>query len=286
MSTSKDSGSIRMLVTWGVPVLVVGAAAVWCERRVRAADRAVRRERMRERGRIARELHDAAGHRLLAIVLHARRLAGEAPHVRFTAETIEELARLTQRDVRNALGVLRGPSSHGSSESTPASRQVAGARSLSAGAVEIGTGLPDVDLTVQLDNVQIERELRPHVRHAALRIIQESITNAINHGGGPISVHLEFGDQLELNVVNGSAGTAANEPPLRPLPSGGAGSRPTEVDGRGLSGICERVAELGGRVEYGEPPGGGFRLRAGIPIRARVGTGRQEVAGKADRSPL
>lgn len=268
-----DIESLRLLAVCGIAVavvscLVVALVLLRCRSRCRELSRMVRRERSRERGRIARELHDVAGHRLLAIVLHARKLLSEVPDARSTAELVEELAVLTQRDIRTVLGVLRATDRDAAFEVAPlgTSDTAAGNQPLSTSVVALGIGLPDVDLTVRLSEVEREHGLRPSARHAALRVVQEGITNAIKHGSGPISVHVDFGVELDVSVINGPVGGSLRTAPPRP--------RTGEDDrgpGRGLRGLRDRVAELGGTVEYGALDSGGFRVRARVPTGKRTG---------------
>ncbi|GAB3280323.1 sensor histidine kinase [Parasphingorhabdus pacifica] len=242
--------------------LVVG----WRGRFVRELSRVAARERMVERRRIARELHDVAGHRLLAIVLHARRLAVDVPETRSAAERIEELAVLTRRDVRDAVGALRSASQNGDTEVRGAATDrgsSVGDRSLSAGAAMLGADLPDVDLVVRLDNAEAEGDLGHGLRLAALRILQEGVANAIEHGSGPISVRVRFGPELDMLVRNRATAGLAHGAQWR---SSDAEARaPGGKAGWGLTGLRERAAELGGHVQCVESPDGGFCLRVRIP---------------------
>ncbi|MFD4583805.1 sensor histidine kinase [Streptomyces sp. NPDC058434] len=233
------------------------AATVLIRSRVRrrALEESARGEKFRERHRIARELHDGAGHRMLAIIMHARRLSAEATAEPWTAQIIEELAVQAQREVREALGCLPHPD-----------RFRAGAPLLSDQVIALGSDLPGVELSVHFGSLENEAGLDPAARHAALRIIQEAVSNAIKHGEGPIDVRVRFGERLELSVANGgrsaSRGAHPTGTPLMRLPG----------TGQGLSNMRLRATELGGVLDYQELPGGGVRIAARLP-----GPGRRPV---------
>jgi signal transduction histidine kinase len=103
----------------------------------------------------------------------------------------------------------------------------------------------------------IEGRVRPlpeSTELSAYRIIQESLTNAAQHGGPNVAtvVRVEYGESyLDLIVEDDGRGAAAR-----------TGSQP----GHGLVGMRERVAVLGGEFSADPKPGGGYRVRARIPV--------------------
>jgi signal transduction histidine kinase len=103
----------------------------------------------------------------------------------------------------------------------------------------------------------IEGRVRPlpeSTELTAFRIIQESLTNAVQHGGPNVAtkVRVEYGEShLDLTVEDDGRGAAAA--------SGSPG-------GHGLVGMRERVAVLGGEFSADPKPGGGYRVRARIPV--------------------
>jgi signal transduction histidine kinase len=218
------------LAVFSLAVLQLQRREAW---RVEAA---VRGERMR----IARELHDVAGHRLLAITLHARSVNAGVDGRCPTADAIEELARLTMRDIRDMIGVLR----HRRPAAGPLHRCVA----------EMAAQFP-VGIGVELDNVDREHQVGPEVRATALRVLQEGVTNAIKHGAGPIRVGLHFGDHLVVSVYNRLP---------EDVPATG-----TRSDSYGLRGLGERVSAHGGTLAYGRV-GDEFLVRARIPVTRLV----------------
>lgn len=220
-----------------------------------------------ERRRVARELHDIVGHRLLAITLHARQLRVTAPHVRQVGDAIEDIARETQRDVRQMIGVLHRV------DSAPAPDDPVLGEPLSASVVAMSTDLPDLGLSLQFENLEHEDNLHAQLRQTALRIVQESVTNAVKHGAGSVDVRICYGDELELNIVNsytvdGPAQVHSQPRPTQPAAIDHPRAGLDTAGGRGLIGLSERVAELGGSLEYGTLAQGEFGVRARLPMRA------------------
>jgi signal transduction histidine kinase len=112
-------------------------------------------------------------------------------------------------------------------------------------------GLP-VELTVEGAPVP----LAPGVDVSAFRIVQEALTNAMKHAGpAHVAVIVRYRDRsLEIEVADDGAGT--------PVPNG---------DGHGLVGMRERIALYGGDLDAGPRPGGGFAVRARLPLeRSRM----------------
>jgi signal transduction histidine kinase len=219
------------------------------ERALRAEREAERERRLaaaEERGRIARDLHDSAGHAINVILVHAGmgRLQTERDpeRAREAFATIEEVARETVGEIDEIVRVLR--------EDVPVDGEVeppAGLASLE-GLVERhrAAGL-DVTSTIHGER----RPLPAAVDRGAYRIIQEALTNAARHGNGNARVQLDFGErELEVFVENVLV-------PGRPARS--------ESGGHGLVGMRERAALLGGTLEAG-PHEGRFEVRARLPV--------------------
>jgi signal transduction histidine kinase len=199
-----------------------------------------------ERARIARDLHDSAGHAInvIAVRAGAARLRHEEDPDRSLAalQAIEELARSTAEEIDLIVGTLReGPSA--------------------PGAVEAPLGLASLDtliahqgaagLEVTLDTSGEVRPLGGAIDQAAYRILQEALTNAARHGAGSARIDLAFADAgLEITVTN-------------PVLADGA---PRSSGGHGMIGMRERVTLLGGELDA-ERSNGAFRVRARIPYR-------------------
>jgi signal transduction histidine kinase len=199
-----------------------------------------------ERARIARDLHDSAGHAInvIAVRAGAARLRPDADPARYRSalETIEEVARDTAGELDQILGTLRdGRPENGEVTAPPgiASLQTLIAHHTAAG------------LAVTLRTAGAPRPLTGTVDQAAYRIAQEALTNAARHGAGAASIELAFGAAgVELTVTN----------PLRADPV------PRSNGGHGLIGMRERAALTGGRLQA-SPTNDSFRVRAELPYR-------------------
>ena len=219
------------------------------ERALRAEREAERERRLaaaEERGRIARDLHDSAGHAINVILVHAGmgRLQTERDpeRAREAFATIEEVARETVGEIDQMVRVLREDASLDGEVEPPA-----GLASLE-GLVERqrASGL---DVTSSIYGER--RPLPAAVDRGAYRIIQEALTNAARHGNGNARVQVAFGERdVEVFVENVLV-------PGRPARSEGGG--------HGLVGMRERAALLGGSLKAG-PREGRFEVRARLPI--------------------
>jgi signal transduction histidine kinase len=202
-----------------------------------------------ERVRIARELHDVVAHQMSVMTLQAdgaRRVAdGSDPRVIVALETIRETGHRGLEEMRRMVGLLRTQA-----ESEPPTEPLPGLGDVEPLVAQVrGAGVP-VDL-------MIDGQVRPlpeSTELSAYRIIQESLTNAVQHGGPNVTtrVRVEYGEShLDIVVEDDGRGAAAV-----------SGSSP----GHGLVGMRERVAVLGGEFSANPKPGGGYRVRARIPV--------------------
>jgi signal transduction histidine kinase len=219
------------------------------ERALRAEREAERERRLaaaEERTRIARDLHDSAGHAINVILVQAgaaRLLSEKDPAgARAALETIEEVARETVDDIDQLVRVLRddGASARAASEVEPplglAALDALAERHRAAG----------LELTVRVRGSR--RPLAPGADQAAYRILQEALTNAARHGGGSADVDVAFEARaLEITVTNPAPGNAAS-----------AGS------GHGIVGMRERTALLGGSLQA-RAVDGVFSVQARLP---------------------
>jgi signal transduction histidine kinase len=223
------------------------------ERAVRA-EREADRERLlaaaEERARIARDLHDSAGHAISVIAVRAgaARLRHKQDPDRslLALEAIEVLARQTAGEIDQLVGSLREGGSTNEDVAAPpclASLDTLIARHQAAG------------LEVTLDTSGAPRPLAAAADQAAYRILQEALTNAARHGVGSAQIRLAFGDTgVEVGVTN-------------PVPTG---SSPRSGGGHGLVGMRERATLLGGNLEA-DRANGEFRLSAHIPYGGQRG---------------
>jgi signal transduction histidine kinase len=221
------------------------------EERAARAEREAERERRlaaaEERARIARDLHDSAGHAINVILVHAglgRLLTDRDPaRAREAFETIEAVARDTVGEIDDLVRVLREDAPHDRDDVEPPP----GLAALEALVAQHRAAGMKVTTTVSGDR----RALAPAVDRGAYRILQEALTNAARHGDGSARVEVAFGESaLDLRVANA----------LR------NGDRvATEGGGHGIIGMRERAALLGGSVDVGAR-GGHFRMHARLPL--------------------
>ncbi|MFD1661465.1 sensor histidine kinase [Streptomyces caeni] len=209
-----------------------------------------------ERARIARELHDVVAHNVSVMVVQADGAAyvlDTAPdQARKALETISGTGRQALAEMRRLLGVLRTGEHTEAGEYVPQpdveqiDELVEQCRS---------SGLP-VDFKVE----GTPRPLPSGVELTAYRIVQEALTNTRKHGGpnAGASVRLVyFDDGLGLLVEDDGKGA-----PHELYEEGGADGR-----GHGLIGMRERVGMVGGTLDAGPRPGGGFRISALLPLK-------------------
>jgi signal transduction histidine kinase len=218
------------------------------ERAEHAREEQERRAVAAERSRVARELHDVLAHNLSVMVIQAsaaRRVVERDP------DAALESAALIRRTGREALAELRqlfGPVRRDEGVSLPGSPGLANVERLAAGARAAG-------LTVQLRVEGTAPKLPPGVDMTAYRVVQEALTNTLKYGGGAkatVSVYYEPGDVV-VEVLDDGPGP------------GGNGSS-VDGGGHGLVGMRERVALYGGKLDCGRRRGGGFAVRARLPV--------------------
>ncbi|MEV5436766.1 sensor histidine kinase [Streptomyces sp. NPDC052682] len=209
-----------------------------------------------ERARIARELHDVVAHNVSVMVVQADGAAyvlDTAPdQAKKALETISSTGRQALAEMRRLLGVLRTGEHQEAGEYVPQPdvRQI-------EDLVEQcrGSGLP-VDFKIE----GTPRPLPSGVELTAYRIVQEALTNTRKHGGpgAGASVRLVyFDDGLGLLVEDDGKGA-----PHELYEEGGYDGR-----GHGLIGMRERVGMVGGTLDAGPRPGGGFRISALLPLK-------------------
>ena len=224
------------------------------------AERAVRLERDREqqaaeavrteRARIARELHDVVAHQMTVATVQAaaagRMLDRDPAKAADAVAAAEQAGHDALTEMRRLLGVLR---TDGAAARTPQP----GLEQLPALIAQMSDA--GLETTLQVDGEL--RRLPAGVDLNAYRIVQESLTNSLRHGGPSATamVHIAYGtDALDLDIRDTGRGVTA-------VGSTGAG--------HGLVGMRERAALLAGELEAGPIKGGGYRVRASLPYRAR-----------------
>ena len=260
---------LLVLVTAGSPVplmaeagqIVVGAVILggsWTigravrERRrfaQRSAAQLVERAVAQERLRIARDLHDIVAHGLSLIVIRAATanhvVASRPNEARIALEVIETTGRDALTDMRRMLDVLRGDprvGDEGDLAPIPTLDQ-----------------LPVLVDRVAMAGVRVDCDvsgtetLSEGVAVAVYRIVQEALTNAVKHAA-PTRC------RVRISVVDEDVQVEVTDEGMRAALDG-----PEQRLGRGLVGMHERVRTLGGSLEAGPMPQGGFRVFARFP---------------------
>jgi signal transduction histidine kinase len=208
-----------------------------------------------ERARIARELHDVVAHNVSVMVVQADGAAyvlDAAPdQAKQALETISTTGRQALAEMRRLLGLLRaGDDAGGEYVPQPGVDQLADLIDQVRGA-----GLP-----VRFEVAGEARPLSSGVELTAYRIVQEALTNVRKHGGDGVSakVLLGFGDSaLDLLIEDDGRGAGQEL-----LAEGGRDGL-----GQGLIGMRERIGMIGGTLDAGPRPGGGFRISAVLPLK-------------------
>ena len=197
-----------------------------------------------ERLRIARELHDVVAHHVTTMSVQAaaaRRLLGSDPERARTAlKEVESGARQAVKDLRTMVFTLR--SSDGERESLPTLEDLA--------VLVTSSRLAGRNVTYEV--IGERPRVSPSVELTLYRVAQEALTNAAKHAGPNASVAVRLrgrGETLELEIADDGVGMRSRIPGT----------------GTGLIGMRERVTAVGGTLETGTKPRGGFRVRAEIP---------------------
>ncbi|WP_079273231.1 sensor histidine kinase [Streptomyces sp. TN58] len=218
--------------------------------------------RLRERQRIAQDMHDSLGHQLALISVHTGALEVDPVLTDRQKEAVGVLRQASvsaMHELREVVGILRDgvEAPPPVEEAQPAARGVAGI----AGVVEAARG---AGTEVRMTTSGRPRPLVAACDHAAYRIVQEALTNAYKHApGAAITVELRYeDDSLVVEIANG--------------PSAGPGEGVVS-GGQGLTGLRERARLVGGMVHAGPAAGGGFRVAGVLPYGAEP-AGAQDVA--------
>jgi signal transduction histidine kinase len=251
--TVSDFFFVGLLIafSWGAGVFVgrrsahARAMAERAQRLEREQQEAAERAVAEERQRIARELHDVIAHSVSVMTVQTgavrRLLRPEQEKERQALETVEATGREALTEMRRLVGLLRDQGAMPEFAPQP-------------GLGTVGDLLDTVrsaGLPVELAVDGTPRELPPGIDLAAYRVVQEALTNALKYGGTAHAwVSLRWhDDELELEVANDGKGDGRG--------SGG---------GHGLAGMQERVSLYGGTLDSGPRDGGGYVVRARLPV--------------------
>ena len=208
-----------------------------------------------ERARIAGELHDVVTHNVSVMVVQAgaaRMAVTSSPDEATDAlRAVEQSGRTAIAELRTLLGVL-----------SPAGADVALRPQPGLGELDdLISRLAAAGLSVDLQVQGTPRPLPPGADLAAYRVVQEALTNVLRHAGrAATSVIVHWGEKLVITVSN-TGGLSA-----RASTVGGLSARPGTEPGRGLLGLAERLSLYGGELAAGPRPGGGWQVRAEMPV--------------------
>jgi signal transduction histidine kinase len=203
-----------------------------------------------ERARIAGELHDVVTHNVSVMVVQAgaaRMAVASSPDEATDAmRAVEASGREAIAELRNLLGVL-----------SPSGDDVALRPQPGLGELDDLIGrLAAAGLSVELEVRGTPQPLPPGADLAAYRVVQEALTNVLRHAGrAATSVLVHWGEKLVITVSDTGRGLSAA--------SGDAAKA-----GRGLLGLRERLSLYGGELDAGPRPGGGWQVRAVMPLGA------------------
>ncbi|MEV6330161.1 histidine kinase [Streptomyces sp. NPDC051909] len=275
-------GFVPLLVL--LPVGLASQAVHTWRRRARTLherqEEALRQAVAEERARIARELHDVVTHNVSMMTIQAgaaRKVLDTAPdQAREAMHAVETAGRTAMSELRHVMGLLTMAAADGSSAAVPGEELGDLDLAPQPGLDRVGelvervraTGVP-VELTVRGAAV----ELPGGVGLAAYRVVQEALTNAVRHAeGARVAVVVTYAPEELCVEVTDSGGRART----------GAGGGTGEGGGRGLIGLRERLSVYGGTLRAGRRPGGGYRVRAVIPLRAVGGADGGRESARED----
>jgi signal transduction histidine kinase len=269
-SVQPDPERTMLLLGWFLAANVAGAVSRGRRAYLRQVEeRAAEAERTREetalrrageeRLRIARELHDSLTHSIsiikvqAGVAVHLAHKRGEEVPAALLA--IQEASGEAMRELRSTLEVLREPDGRDLDRLSDLVER---------------TGSASLRTTLTVDGRP--RPLPVEVDRAAYRIVQEALTNVSRHAGpAKAVVRLDYRpDQLVISVDDD-----------------GRGARDDMAAGVGLTGMRERVTALGGTLRVGPRDGGGFGVRAELPLEAPKGVaaGGAEPATRVEAGP-
>ncbi|MCX4822966.1 sensor histidine kinase [Streptomyces sp. NBC_01142] len=253
LESLRTSGWILAVLVLGVDVRVyrryIASVVGRAERAERTREEEAARRVAEERLRIARDLHDLLAHSITligvqtSVAAHVLAVDPDRLDRAAIAKALDDIAdtcRTARGELRTTLEVLRadgpdGPEPHGP---LPDLRALPGL-----------VRAANADLTVRTGEVR----LPPAVEAAAYRIVQESLTNAVRHGGSGVQITVAVqlrGRALDVTVTDDGTG---------PGETGGSGY--------GIVGMRERARSVGGTLSAGPRDGGGFVVAAVLPLQ-------------------
>jgi len=211
-----------------------------------------RRAVLDERVRIARELHDVVAHHVSVMGVQA----GAARHVldqkqgkvHEALSIIEKSSRQAVAELHRLLGFLRQGTQTAELSPQPNMKQLN----------TLVTQMEEAGRPIKVEIEGEERPLPPSVALSVYRIVQEALTNILKHAGpATATVTIRYSDSdIELEILDNGRESIA--------------SRGNNTIGKGLIGMRERVNLHGGELETRKIPGGGFLVRAKLPLNGGI----------------
>jgi signal transduction histidine kinase len=240
-----------LIIPWLVGALLRSGAATLALRRKQLLDEAVWSERMR----LARDVHDVAGHGFAVIAMQAgvAMLTGEERPDQ-ALESLQAIRTTSTRalaELRTTLGIF------GADRRDGGSPQFGGPVGLRSRLEELVAGMRSAGVEVTLE---FDARVEGAADEVIYRVVQESLTNVVRHAGAaPATVTLgREGDELTITVADRGPGSA--------VASGGSGgSGGLSGSGQGLRGMRERLGALGGSLSTDASPAG-FTVSARVPV--------------------
>ncbi|MFD7320135.1 sensor histidine kinase [Streptomyces sp. NPDC059875] len=264
------------------------------ERMEREQAAVAERERLRERSRIAGDMHDSLGHELALIALRAAALEVDpalGPRQQEAAGELRLAAADATARLRDIIGVLRT----GEEEEEPGAPTTPVGETVEEVVERAGAS----GLRVELAVTGPSGELPPMVDRAVHRLVVEALTNAAKHApGAPVRVGLERADATVTVSVSNGVGSGRTHAARAGGASGGTGTGPAGLSlrgpgdgpsavtsgGTGLVGLDERVRLAGGRLSHGPDGAGGFAVRAVLPLEPGAPTAAPSAPAAAPTS--
>jgi signal transduction histidine kinase len=279
-------GTTALLILVSVALTATVAYAVHAvgerDRMLAEQEEATRRALELERARIASELHDVVTHSVSVMIVQAgaaRQVLAESPgEARAAMLAVEASGRAAMTELRHLLGLL-SPTEASIEPGAALERAAPAELEPQPGLAQLhalvdrltAAGLP-IDLRVGA----LPQDLSPGLDLVVFRVIQEALTNVIKHAGKPpTTVTVSYADdRIEVQVANAGRAIPAAAPALP------AGAR------RGLIGLRERIALYGGELDAGPRRGGGWIVRARVPVEPPRPRHRDGTPRSGDRSVI
>jgi signal transduction histidine kinase len=220
----------------------------------RSREEELRRRASEERMKMARDLHDVVAHNISVINVQANtalHLMDRQPErARSALTTINEVSKQALVELRSVLGVLRDVEENAPRMPSPGLARLG----------ELVDSAAAAGLAVHVEQAERPVPLPAEVDLAAYRIVQEALTNAVRHSGGTQATvrvdDVDGGLMIEVDD-NGTPRPAAR--------SRGRLTDRADRSGHGIAGMTERAKVLGGTLQAGRRPDGGYCVRAWLP---------------------